>query len=150
MRRAGLVRVENLDALRSDVLVLADTFTRRFAAQYGLPVPPLTPELRAALLARPWPGNVRELRNTIERALLLSPPGTLSIDELGGARTIAPASGALPFPARLADIQRSAARAMLTETGGNRSEAARRLGISRSRLQRLLEGAADASEDDAI
>jgi DNA-binding NtrC family response regulator len=113
-------------------------------------VPPLTPELRAALLARPWPGNVRELRNTIERALLLSPPGTLSVEELGGTGAVAAASGALPFPARLADIQRAAARAMLEATGGNRSEAARRLGISRSRLQRLLDGAADALEDDAI
>jgi DNA-binding NtrC family response regulator len=55
----------------------------------------------------------------------------------------------LPFPARLADIQRAAARAMLEGTAGNRSEAARRLGISRSRLQRLLDGAADALEDDA-
>ena len=133
-----------------DVIVLADAFVRRFASQYGVPVPSLTPDLRAALLAHPWPGNVRELRNTIERALLLSPPGILSLDELGGAAPLAPAGGALPFPARLADIQRAAVRAMLEATGGNRSEAARRLAISRSRLQRLLEGGADDPEDDAI
>ena len=133
-----------------DAIVLAETFVRRFAAQYSLPVPPLTPDLRAALLARPWPGNVRELRNTIERALLLSPAGTLSLGELDAPGVIAPNGGALPFPARLAEIQRAAARAMLEEAGGNRSEAARRLGISRSRLQRLLAGGADTADDDAI
>ena len=49
-------------------------------------------------------------------------------------------SGVLPFPAPLAEVVRTAAQAMLDLTGGNKSEAARRLGISRPRLQRLLDG----------
>jgi DNA-binding NtrC family response regulator len=122
-----------------DVLLLAAAFIKRFSAQYGVPEPALRPDVARALVAHAWPGNVRELRNAVERALLLSPPGQLDIAELAPAAPMASA-GELPFPARLDEIVRAAARAMLTTTGGNRSEAARRLGISRSRLQRLLDG----------
>ena len=134
-----------------DVILLAEFFLAKFAAQYQLAQPAITPDVRRALLAHPWPGNVRELRNTIERAVLLSPPGTLALAELTPQPARPAAGGALPFPATLADVQRAAARAMLEATGGNRSEAARRLGISRSRLQRLLEGTAelDGAEGDA-
>ena len=140
----------HLPALRErgdDVLLLAAAFIRKFSAQYGLPEPALTAEVRRTLLAHAWPGNVREVRNAIERALLLSPPGGgLEIGELMPAAPLPP-SGTLPFPARLHEIVRSAARAMLDATGGNRSEAARRLGISRSRLQRLLDGAEPGDSD---
>ena len=129
-----------LRARGQDVLLLAEFFLSRFSARYGLPQPPLEPAARRALLAHSWPGNIRELRNTIERAILLSPPGSFAVAELEPGR-VSPASAApVPFPATLAEIQRAAARAMLAATGGNRSEAARRLGISRSRLLRLLEG----------
>ena len=137
----------HLPALRErgeDVLLLAHAFLTRFSAQYGLPQPPLSPEARRMLLAHAWPGNVRELRNAIERALLLSPPGTLDLQELLSPRSAVASAGSLPFPARLEDVIRAAARAMLALTGDNRSEAARRLGISRSRLQRLLDGTAEA------
>jgi DNA-binding NtrC family response regulator len=76
------------------------------------------------------------------------------VDELTPVGASATASGgeALPFPARLAEIQRAAAQAMVRASAGNRSEAARRLGISRSRLQRLLsghdEGGAGSESDD--
>ncbi len=127
-----------------DVELLAETFLSRLATSYGLPVPPLTSEVRAALRIRRWPGNIRELRNAIERALVLSPPGTLRPDELGIARTSAdPDGGPLPFPSDLNTLVRAAANATLQLTGGNKSEAARRLGISRPRLQRLLDGLAD-------
>jgi len=139
----------HLPALRErgeDVLLLAEAFLKKFSAQYRLPEPPLAPDVRRVLLAHAWPGNVRELRNAIERALLLSPPGNLDIGELAPAAPVA-AAGELPFPARLDDIVRAAARAMLQATGGNRSEAARRLGISRSRLQRLLDGGESGAEE---
>jgi two-component system, NtrC family, response regulator HydG len=126
-----------------DILVLAETFLRKFAGQYRLAQPALTAEVRGALLAHSWPGNIRELRNAIERSVLLSPPGTLALAELA-VRPMRPATtGTVLFTGTLADIQRAAARAMLQATSDNRSEAARRLGISRSRLQRLLEGTED-------
>jgi DNA-binding NtrC family response regulator len=140
----------HLPALRErgeDVLLLADAFLTRFSAQYGLPQPPLRPEARRALLAHAWPGNVRELRNAMERALLLSPPGTIALAELATAPAPTARGDALPFPARLDEIARAAARAMLAATGGNRSEAARRLAISRSRLARLLEGQPDPDSE---
>ncbi len=135
-----------LRARGDDILLLAEAFLEQFSAAYDLSVPALTPEVRAALVTRAWPGNVRELRNSIERLVVLSPPGTLNLAELETAPAAMLETGTLPFPARLADIQRAAARAMLDVTGGNRSDAARRLGISRSRLQRLLE--ADGSRTD--
>jgi len=134
-----------------DVILLAEFFLRKFSAQYQLPQPTLTAEVRDALLMRAWPGNVRELRNTIERAVLLSPPGTLAPAELVAyppRPSRPPAGGSLPFPATLAEIQRAAAHGMLDAAGGNRSEAARRLGISRSRLQRLLEGQVVVDDTD--
>ena len=127
-----------------DVVLLAQAFLKKFTTQYGLAEPALDGDVRRTLLAHTWPGNVRELRNAIERALLLSSPGQLDLGELAPIAAPVAATGELPFPARLDDIVRAAARAMLERTGGNRSEAARRLGISRSRLLRLLDGATDS------
>jgi two-component system response regulator HydG len=127
-----------------DVELLAEAFLARIAAAYGLPMPALTAELRAVLRAYPWPGNVRELRNAVERALVLSPSGTLRAEELvPRPEQERAARGALPFPVPLDMLVRSAARAMLELTNGNKSEAARRLGISRPRLQRILDGQPD-------
>jgi DNA-binding NtrC family response regulator len=127
-----------------DVELLAETFVARLSASLGLPVPALTLEVRAALRLHRWPGNVRELRNAIERALVLSPPGTLRAEELGLVRGDSlPGPCPIPFPADLQTLARAAAQAMLPMAGGNKSEAARRLGISRSRLQRLLGGVLD-------
>lgn len=133
-----------------DIEVLAETFVSRLATSNGLPVPPLSPEVRSALRGHPWPGNVRELRNAIERALVLSPPGALRVEELRLDRVSETArDDALPFPSDLSTIIRSAVVLMLKQCNGNKSEAARRLGISRPRLQRLLEGRSDLTEQDS-
>jgi len=136
-----------LRARGEDVLELAQVFLTRFSAQYGVPQPTITAEQRRTLLTHAWPGNVRELRNAIERAVLLSPPGTFDLGALPGDGTPGPGAVAtIPFPGTLANIIQAAVRAMLDASGGNRSEAARRLGISRSRLQRLLEGGGTDTE----
>jgi DNA-binding NtrC family response regulator len=128
-----------------DIELLARTFVEHIATGYGLPVPELGPDIRAAMRAYRWPGNVRELRNVVERAVVLSEPGTLGLEPLGAAAGDGPTgTGAvLPFPAPLQEVVRAAARAMLDYADGNKSEAARRLGISRPRLQRLLDGQLD-------
>lgn len=143
--RLNVVRLA-LPPLRSrgeDVLALAQLFVVRFSAQYGLPQPGLTADQRRQLLRHSWPGNVRELRNAIERAVLLSAPGTLDLGDLHTDTARSATTRTIPFPATLREIIQATARAMVDATNGNRSEAARRLGISRSRLQRLLEDEPD-------
>ncbi len=106
-----------------------------------MPEPPITDDVRRALVSYPWPGNVRELRNSIERAMLLG-EGRLSVDDMfgGGAQSSEPTAGggAIPFPATMDEVESAAARAMVERFEGNKSAAADALGISRSRLYRLL------------
>ena len=124
-----------------DVLLLARALLSDLAAHHKLPRPDVNLEVRRSLMSYHWPGNVRELRNALERALLLSSPGELDTAELQSqSEAITHQTGPIPFPAHLDDINTAAARAMLELTKGNRSEAARRLGISRRRLRRLLDG----------
>ena len=139
--RLSVVPVE-LPALRDrghDVLMLARHFLDRFGREYEMPVPELTPELRDALLAHAWPGNVRELKNSIERALLLG-DGALRREDLFLELGVdgVPSTGPIPFPATLEEVMRAAARAMTERCGGNKSEAARLLGIGRRHLYSLL------------
>jgi len=123
----------------SDSVLIAEVLLERLANQYGLPAPELGDDVRRALLAYHWPGNVRELKNSVERSLLLSQPGELSVKELANRTSGVPAgNGPIPFPASLQDITAAAARATLDLCRGNRSEASRRLEISRARLVRLL------------
>jgi len=132
-----------------DTILLAQTLLDRLAAEHRLPVPPLTPELCQRLRLHLWPGNVRELKNSLERALLLSPAGELSADELLPPAPPAPGGGdgPIPFPAPLHQITTAAARATVELCGGNRSESARRLSISTRRLRRLLGGEAALDEE---
>lgn len=123
-----------------DVLLLAEHFLSAMAAEYDASGLTLTPDMRAAIMGHDWPGNVRELRNAIERAVLLA-GDTLQPHDLfaGSAEPAASAAGELPFPATLNAIERAAAEAMVRRFDGNKSAAAAALGISRSRLYRLME-----------
>ncbi len=137
-----------------DVVAIAQAFVVKFAHQYGMtPAPQLSAAAQRALTERAWPGNVRELRNVIERALLLSDGARLEAADLAGdGATVAVGSrgGELPWPASLSTLVRGAASAMLQRCGNNKSEAARRLRISRPRLQRLLDAQAPGAGDDDI
>jgi DNA-binding NtrC family response regulator len=131
----------------ADIPLIARALLVDLAQQHGLPVPHLSGDAERALTSHSWPGNVRELKNAIERALLLSPPGELSLAELlpPGAQTPAATAEILPFPAHLDAITTAAARATLKLCHGNVSEAARRLRVSRRRLRRLAQPAPEAS-----
>lgn len=136
-----------------DVLLIAEHLLERLAVEHEVPAPTLTSAVQRQLRGYPWPGNVRELKNALERALLLSPPGELEVEELPAPGQVHAESAApFPFPARLSEISTAVAHATVKWYRGNRSEAARQLGISTKRLRRLLNGQAedsDVEEEDA-
>ncbi|MFQ5550231.1 MAG: sigma-54 interaction domain-containing protein [Gemmatimonadales bacterium] len=146
--RLNVVRL-TLPPLRDrpgDVEILAAGFVKKFAAQYGVPQPELDEPVVAVLRSHLWPGNVRELQNAIERAILLSPPGRLDPAELLMTHeTEAPEDGAGAIPT-LDDVIVKAVFVTLDKHGGNKSSAARELGISRARLQRIVDRG--GAEDD--
>jgi DNA-binding NtrC family response regulator len=124
------VEIPPLRERPEDVLPLA----QRFLAQSGQKR--LSPAAAARLQAYPWPGNVRELQNTMLRASILAPGDVVLPENLPpNLQAVVPSSGPPAADARsLAEIERGAILAELERTDGNRSEAARRLGISRRKL----------------
>jgi DNA-binding NtrC family response regulator len=99
----------------------------------------LTTRAHEALRARRWPGNVRELDHTLAQALLASNRPTLDLDDLGTAD--APRSGEPAAPslhARRDALTREVVLATLEAHQGNRTHAARALGVSRFGLQKIL------------
>ena len=98
-----------------------------------------TPPAMDRLLKHPWPGNVRELENAVERAVVLLVGEYISERELpptiGGQEAESSASVRLDFAnMTLEEIGRLAVMDTLAQVGGNKSEAARRLGINRKTL----------------
>jgi len=120
----------NLPPLRDrgdDVLELAMLFMTELTQQLGLPPVPMDAKIKASLTRYSWPGNIRELRNLIERTVILGAfPNDLEM----------PAVGSDKGGHSLADVERRHILSMLRETGGDREEAARRLGISRKTIDR--------------
>ncbi len=144
-----------------DIPALARHFLQRFSERFGVSPLHVPETLFDRLMAHPWPGNVRELENAMEGLVALSPPEGLDLTLLpGGARAdateaaVAPeASGAaLPLKQRVEAYERGLIVEALRGARGNRSEAARRLGMSRVTLHDKLRkyglGAAEAGEDD--
>ncbi|MBU2551999.1 MAG: sigma-54 dependent transcriptional regulator [Proteobacteria bacterium] len=123
---------------KADVPLLIDHFLIALSARMSRRRPDLDPAAAQALIDYSWPGNVRELENLIERLLVLVhkpviEPGDLPPHILAGGvpPTATPNRPAdLDLKARLRDVEAEVIRMALEETGGNRSEAARRLKIS--------------------
>ena len=115
----------------SDIVPLTETFLQEIGRSFGQPPVGLTRDARNALLQYEWPGNVRELRNVLERAAILC-EGAL-ID----ATHLALQSGARRFRDDTTDlsvVERKTIAKVLRDCGGNKTRAARRLGLSRTQL----------------
>ncbi len=124
-----------------DIPLLADFFVHRFAKKNSREVRGLTPECMDILIRYPWPGNVRELENSIERGVILMRGEYLDVNSL--PLSIQRWAGLNPSdevkqPATLKEAERALILKTLEETGGNRSEAARRLQITRKTLLNKL------------
>jgi len=123
-----------------DVPLLADFFLRRFATKNNRQVSGITPQCMDLLRRYPWPGNVRELENAIERGVILLRGDYLDTDTLPLAitrwagRENPGGSFAGGTPTSLEDAEKLVIANMLQEAGGNKSETARRLNITRKTL----------------
>ncbi len=121
-----------------DVLPLARAFLERCNEEQGRDLRGWTEEAERWLLSHDWPGNVRELENTIERAVVLARGDRLELAEL---RVDGPAA-AVPeqtLQGHLDTAARAHIRGTLAAVGGKRVEAARRLGVERRTLYRLMQ-----------
>jgi transcriptional regulator with PAS, ATPase and Fis domain len=116
---------------RRDIPPLTEAFLQEFTRSTGCSCPGLSPEAREMLLAHEWPGNVRELHNALERAAILCEGRLITKAHLslGATSCVAPRAGH-----HLSDVERRTIDQVLRETDGNKSKAARRLGITRTQL----------------
>jgi len=132
---AVTLRIPPLRERADDVLLLAEHFIDAAARQMGVPPVSLDREQVNKLLGYDWPGNIRELKNMMERFVLL---GVFPDDLLN--RDAAPALPVKEFPKEwsLEAVERAHILTVLEAADGNKSEAARRLGISRKTLERKL------------
>jgi len=145
--RLNVIRLElpPLRARPADILPLAQHFMQRFAATAGKQIDAISPAVAERLLTYPWPGNVRELQNCIERGVALARFTELGIDDLPERvrlhkNTDVVVAGSDPSELlRMEEIERRYILHVLNAVQGNKTAAARILGIERKTLYRKLE-----------
>jgi transcriptional regulator with GAF, ATPase, and Fis domain len=134
------VQLSPLRERRDDVLPLARHFLARRAADAGRPLV-LSPEAEDALRVHARAGNVRELENAIERAVVLARDAAITPEDLlleAGSRSSAPVGAGGTLQEALDDAAAARIRAALATADGERTAAARALGVDRTTLYRLM------------
>jgi DNA-binding NtrC family response regulator len=139
---------------REDIPDLVNLFITRFAGDSGKGVEGITPEAMQILVNYHWPGNVRELQNIVERACALAKGSVLDVADIHldtrPAKTANGASGFLPDGMTLEQWEDEMVQEALRRANGNKSQAARLLGLSRNALRYRLSkiGIADEGEKE--
>jgi DNA-binding NtrC family response regulator len=144
---------------KDDILPLAEYFAEHHAKRNGMEIPRFGEEARRRLQAWAWPGNVRELENVVQRAVILAREGSIGPEELlFGPTSGASSNNSNGHPSKptseldledpefalalannaMADIERVAILATLESTSGNKTEAARRLGLTARTLSNKM------------
>lgn len=134
-----------LPALREraeDIPLLAERFLSEAARRYGRTLQGFTGEAMAALSGYPWPGNIRELRNTVERLVILTDVPRV---DLAAVQACLEQCGSVDAEAGPVPCDPAAIHQAVAYAGGNKSRAARHLGISRTTLWRRLREGADST-----
>jgi len=139
------LEVPPLRERREDVPLLAQHFLAHFSKKNRKSLKGFTPQAMDRMLKYQWPGNVRELMNAVERAVVLSRYEYIDVSDLPFALQEVEPSGqatnmqrAIPAGVPLEEVEKATILKTLEATGGNKSEAARRLGITRKTLQKKL------------
>jgi len=129
------VHLPPLRERRDDIMPLANAFLKRFAAQANRTLRGFTTQAVERLTSFEWPGNVRQLQNEIQRAVLLSEGSEVNVTDLSISDVkFVPSEGHDTSFTLLEGVERNAIVQMLKETGGNKLETAKRLGIGRQTL----------------
>jgi DNA-binding NtrC family response regulator len=139
--RVVALRVPPLRDRREDIPILAEHFLRRFASLSQRRLQSFSPGAMAALQAYRWPGNVRELENAVDRAVALAPGSVIEVSDL--PEEVLGPSGVIGRalvgdPLSLDEVTRRHVLFVLKAAGGNKSKAAKLLGVPRRTLYRLL------------
>jgi transcriptional regulator with PAS, ATPase and Fis domain len=125
------IRIPPLRERREDILSLAHSFLQEMARSTGRGRVELAPAATDSLRRHEWPGNVRELYNALERALIVCEDGLIRPQDLCLAPPIVPM---MVDGTDLNVVERQAIERAMREVNGNKSRAARQLGISRTQL----------------
>lgn len=134
------IKLPSLGERPSDIDEYARHFTNVFAAKMDKPVETIEPGYLELLRRHPWRGNIRELRNVVERSMIMASDGVLRAEDLPvELQHGAPASDDSTLPLSLRAIEKQHIARMLGHTGGNKTEAARLLGIGLTTLYRKIE-----------
>ncbi len=129
------VHLPPLRERREDIMPLANSFLKRFAAQASRVISGFTPAAIERLTAFDWPGNVRQLQNEVQRAVLLNEGNEVDAVDLSITNAKSgSADGHDTSFTLLEGVERNAIIQTLKETGGNKLETAKRLGIGRQTL----------------
>jgi DNA-binding NtrC family response regulator len=148
-----MIEVPPLRARRGDIGLLVEHFVRKFAGAHHKRVPQLTGRAQELLLGAEWPGNVRQLENCIEQAVVLSENDVIDVDvlplaEAAGKRGAVAGRPGLPPGLTLRDLEQQYILQTLDGVGGNRTQAARLLGISLRCLQYKLKAYRQGSPEE--
>jgi PAS domain S-box-containing protein len=136
------IKIPPLRERKTDIPLLVSHFIQEAALKHGTPPFRIAKEAMALLLDYPWPGNVRELQNAIQFAIVKSNGRVLAADDLP-----LEIRGQRPDPPRRGPVRKlgvAGVRGALRRAGGNKSKAARLLGVGRATLYRFLESYPEA------
>ena len=149
------IKIPPLRERGEDIILLANHFIENFNKDFNKEVKKISKELTHFFLGYPWPGNVRELKNAIERAVLLTETGELNLKDFASLINSVPIN-AIQYDSTaevpnniirmdlnygttdLKRLNKYYAAQVLQKVGGNKSQAAKLLGVSRPKLDSLL------------
>jgi DNA-binding NtrC family response regulator len=117
---------------REDILPLANAFLKRFAGQAGRDIHGFSPAAAEMMRTFDWPGNVRQLQNEVQRTVLMAEGNLVDVQDLSITTVLNPAE--VEDLTLMEAMERNTIVQVLKETGGNKLEAAKRLGIGRQTL----------------
>jgi DNA-binding NtrC family response regulator len=143
------IHLPPLRARREDIPLLAGHFLSQHARRYRRTVNQFTPAAMREMLESPWPGNVRQLDHVIERAVLMSQGDSIQPQDLGLQRSTTTGGAAQKLDEMtLEEVEKALVEKALARHGGNISQAAESLGLSRTALYRRIEKHGLKGKDD--